>query len=778
MRIAHLEIANFRKLLAVRVDLNTGTTLLVGANNSGKTSAMIALRHFLVDSGCFCMNDFTLSHWPKIRSSGDAWLDTSEDAPKIDRNAWTEVVPTLDIWLDVSAQELHYVSKLIPTLDWAGGPLGVRLRFEPVDLEAFRKEFTQTVFQIEETKKQVPLDEHGKPTISVSLWPTDMISFLEKRLGTHFRVRAYLLDPSKLCAPSDGQAMPQVLEEEQEPVELDHLRTLMRIDEIDAQRGFGHSSESNDDEGQIRGRSRLSTQLRSYFAKHLDPSNFPDLNDLGALAAIEAAQRAFDERLEESFKPAFHEVEGLGYPGVTDPKITISTILRPVEGLRHDAAVKYRVDVKEEDGRTPLLTLPEDFNGLGYQNLISMVFRLMSFRDAWMRVGKAAKQPENAQPIPPLHLVLIEEPEAHLHIQVQQVFAKKAFEILRAHPSLTAGGFTTQLVISTHSIHIAHELDFACLRYFRRLPAGQKASVPVSTVINLSKVFGSDDETKRFVTRYLKAQHCDLFFADAAILVEGPAERMLIPHFIREHYAVLNHSYVTLLEIGGSHAHRLRPLIDELGLLTLIVTDLDSQGLQPSTDGTQPAKLKAMQPQRGIDQTTNNDTLKNWCPEKTSIDELLNLQTAGKVRDDDGLLFAVRVAYQNACSIELKAGDPPQEAIPYTFEDALAFTNHTFFQTLVGSGLVAKFRTAASDETTAAGLGTAYFDALRSGKKAEFALDVLFAPNFSGLKVPTYIREGLEWLEERLVKKQAESLPTLVNAAVGSTEESALGETQ
>jgi len=57
MRIDHLEILNFRKLLAVRVDLSARTTLLVGANNSGKTSAMIALRHFLVDSAKFCMND-------------------------------------------------------------------------------------------------------------------------------------------------------------------------------------------------------------------------------------------------------------------------------------------------------------------------------------------------------------------------------------------------------------------------------------------------------------------------------------------------------------------------------------------------------------------------------------------------------------------------------------------------------------------------------------------------------------------------------------------------
>jgi len=42
MIISHLEIANFRKLLSVRVDLAQQTTVFVGANNSGKTSAMLA----------------------------------------------------------------------------------------------------------------------------------------------------------------------------------------------------------------------------------------------------------------------------------------------------------------------------------------------------------------------------------------------------------------------------------------------------------------------------------------------------------------------------------------------------------------------------------------------------------------------------------------------------------------------------------------------------------------------------------------------------------------
>ena len=52
MLIKFVEIANFRKLLSVRVDLAQKQTLFVGANNSGKSSAMLALRRFLVPRRC------------------------------------------------------------------------------------------------------------------------------------------------------------------------------------------------------------------------------------------------------------------------------------------------------------------------------------------------------------------------------------------------------------------------------------------------------------------------------------------------------------------------------------------------------------------------------------------------------------------------------------------------------------------------------------------------------------------------------------------------------
>ncbi|RZI62553.1 MAG: ATP-dependent endonuclease [Rubrivivax sp.] len=766
MHIEFVEIANFRKLLSARVDLSQKTTLFVGANNSGKTSAMLALRRFLTPQRCaFEIHDFTLCHLGSLIDIGEAWIQAHQTSVKADLSldAWMQALPTLDIWLHVEEDEVHRVRDLVPLMEWTGGRLGVRLRYEPKDLNALFKDFITAITEANAMREAAAAAAAAKGVgTKLTVWPETLVDFLTKRLNSMFTIRVYPLDPDLLAAPKKLQALPQKLPTSALPIDGDPLGGLIKVHDIPAQRGFGEIPSGFEEDGELKasaGGTRLSEQLRSYYSKHLDPAKGPDPMDLEALQAMEAAEDAFDLKLTESFSECFTEVAGLGYPGVSDPRPRVSTRLRAIDGLNHSAAVNFEVDMVSDAGSvTPLLLLPEGSNGLGYQNLISMIFRLMSFRDAWMRIGKASKGTEAAS-IEPLHLVLVEEPEAHLHAQVQQVFIKKAYEVLRRRPELGENdALRTQLIVSTHSSHVAHETPFASLRYFRRLPAGMVAKVPVSTVVNLSQVFGDGTKTERFVSRYLRAQHADLFFADAAILVEGPAERMLIPNFIRAHYQVLHQSYVTLLEIGGSHAHRLRPLIDHLGLSTLIVTDLDSL---TGTGGS------SVQPALGAGQKTNNATLKTWVPELDDIDALMGAAPAAKtISDADDTLFAVRAAYQIPVDVTMPGATAKETAYPYTFEDALVFENMDFFATFAGPGLNAKFRTAIANGGGVAAVGASMFEALKDGKKAEFALDVLMADEFNSLKVPTYIAEGLEWLLEQMKKKQVEILTTAPATAV------------
>ncbi|MDO8311314.1 MAG: ATP-dependent endonuclease, partial [Sideroxyarcus sp.] len=245
--------------------------------------------------------------------------------------------------------------------------------------------------------------------------------------------------------------------------------------------------------------------------------------------------------------------------------------------------------------------------------------------------------------------------------------------------------------------------------------------------------------------RYLKATHCDLFFADGAILVEGPAERILVPHFVREReaYAYLKRCYITWLEIGGSHAHRLRSLIEHLGLSTLIITDIDAK------DGATEASVN---PKRGAGQRARNETVKTWLPKEESLDALLDMNDEGKTFTDESG-YAVRVAYQTPISVMFKS-TVAAEALANTFEDALVYENSELFAALEGNGLIKKFRNALASSTDLAQLAEKASEALKNGTKAEFALDILFSEEVDQLKVPAYIDDGLAWLADQLKRKE------------------------
>src|SRR4051812_23003285 len=100
MRIAFVEIQNFRKLKAVRIDLASEKTVFVGANNSGKTSAMVALRHFLVDPKRISIHDFTISNLLLLHEIGVALENLDPEKPLGDYGGekWGAALPSMDVW--------------------------------------------------------------------------------------------------------------------------------------------------------------------------------------------------------------------------------------------------------------------------------------------------------------------------------------------------------------------------------------------------------------------------------------------------------------------------------------------------------------------------------------------------------------------------------------------------------------------------------------------------------------------------------------------------------
>ena len=134
VKIKFVGIQNFRKLKKCRIPFGDQETLFVGANNSGKTSAIDALINFLdtEKQKRFSVTDFTLSNWSNLNNYAETWRsDKPENIKGSELHEWQFLCPSIDVWLDAKVSEVQKVAHLIPTLKWNGEPLGVRLVYQP-----------------------------------------------------------------------------------------------------------------------------------------------------------------------------------------------------------------------------------------------------------------------------------------------------------------------------------------------------------------------------------------------------------------------------------------------------------------------------------------------------------------------------------------------------------------------------------------------------------------------------------------------------------------------
>ena len=223
---------------------------------------------------------------------------------------------------------------------------------------------------------------------------------------------------------------------------------------------------------------------------------------------------------------------------------------------------------------------------------------------------------------------------------------------------------------------------------------------------------------------------------------------MLLPHFIRHNFdgkQGLNRSYISILEVGGAHAQRLKPLIDILDLPTLVITDTDATGEKTvKRKGKDVIVNASVRPIRGKGQGSGSNTLKQWFEfDVTSLDGVIDKKFEEKV------LSNARAAYQYEIEVEYN-GKTIEKAIPYTFEDALALSNIRLLKNLEKpTGMMRKMKDAC-EEPTLEECTESMYEALENSGKAKMALDIIFDLDPKDLKVPFYIHEGLEWLQDEL----------------------------
>ena len=703
------------------IDFGEKETVLVGANNSGKTSAISAIVGFLKNTDRFTLKEFTATNWALINEIGEKWLENdSVDEALLSSHQWDTIVPSMDVWINVEDGEQYRVNHLIPSLStWDGKKVGVRGQYGPKDVKKL-----YTAYKEAKTKANIlESTEEWKKAGSPELYPRNLCDFLGKGLNLkeYFNVKYYIIDPALDPIEED-----KVQETPDHELDSNPFESLIRVDTILASRDFsdpGGQSDSDID--------TLSKQFQQYYKSCGLEDEELTSEGLNLLGGIAIANKTYDEKLRKTFEMPVGELKNINYPGFQNPEIKIRSKIQIEEAIKHDSAVQFAIQGMEQ------LVLPEKYNGLGYRNLISIYMKLIDFREKWLRTFS------DGENIEPIHIVFVEEPEAHLHAQAQQVFVRKAFEalcnneLIKEHPWLN-----TQLVLSTHSNHIVNELDLNCMRYFRRVIGDSK--IPISKVVNLSSTFGKDEEeTKQFVTRYIRLTHCDIFFSDAVILVEGPAEKILVPNFLTK--AGLDSYYISVIEINGRHAHSFRKLIEKIGIATLIITDIDAAETKIGKDGKK--HLSSVITSKGKGYKTSNPSIKNWLPEKEKIDDLLVLDEKEKI------IGNVKIAFQTSINVKWdKDTKDLVEICPYTFEDALIFTNLELFRQdgLKKMGGITTISNLLRKSDSANELQQCIFERLESKsdfKKADFAVSLLYKNDFIDLEAPAYIKEGLNWMK-------------------------------
>lgn len=659
MRLENVKIRNFRLLRRLSIDLDhtKTTTILVGPNNSGKTSVMEALRLFTGAAN---------------EGQRISFHDLSQLRHRNLQHIEKRIVSDVDY-----EKKLAFLKRFAPRmrleLTFTYGEESADLIAATqllMDLNPDAKRVTMRIDYVLENAKRLLDEFEARPRKDVTL-----CDYLKETFRDHYKRAYFKVSP-------DGK--------EVEPLEDGNLlKSLIRIDIVPAQRHV------DDDEG---GRSaKLSKLLHDHYER------FYKVDDADGYQAIEDALTESAGDLTGKYGRAFgrltKRLQSFGYPpGQKAPDLRVRAELSAETIYRDNARIYYASEHAGREGVMEEFELPEKYNGLGYKNLIYIVLQLESFRAA-VDATKGDK--------PRVHIIAIEEPEAHLHPQMQTVFISEISKALE-----TDGGTTAQVLLSTHSSHMIAHSEFEPVRYFRRV--GRQVAMRDLSQLPLPP---DDPDLLDFLRRYIRLTHCDLFFADKAIFVEGQVERLLLPMMMEQQAKVagcetLGSQYISISEVGGGHAHKFKPIIDFLGIPSLIITDIDSVDDE--------GKKCPVSTGKG----TSNACLRKWIPAKETVDELKACDDAAKTQG------YIRVAYQ--VTQEGHCGRSFEEAFIYANVDWLT-ANHAKLSATK----------AAVKKAVNAGLTAQAWDLSGKLGKVDFALDLIGAP---GWEVPLYIQEGLQWL--------------------------------
>ena len=660
MQLSKIRIKNYRLLIDAELEVEPKTTLIVGRNNTAKTSCFECIGKVL-DGTQFSFNDYPLLKRENLYTDFASFMAkeiTFEDL--CERLEPISIEFLVDYSLDAPEDNLGALSPFIIDVDVDTTTALIRAEYK---LKADEK----SIWKILEPSYYVngifsPDDDVHNAIIS---------SFHKL-----FEMTIYAINPKNA---EDKQIKKQK-----------ELSELFPFHIIQAERRLG------EDGTQDNSLSSLVSDFFDMSEDELDPSVSEKVKELRVI--VETANKNVQQQSDSILSALVSNAVGFGYPNGEELQLGVTTQLNIDDQIKNQTQLSYTAGTSNE-------RLPSTYNGLGYKNLIKMEFLLAAFAKKVEKCGDAC-----------IPLLFIEEPESHMHPQMQHAFAEYLEAFLA---KITSIGIQT--LLTSHSAHIANTMVFSKIRYAQKTKTGVIYK-------NLNTFAEENSSNIDFIRKYLTITKCDLFFADKAIFVEGASERLLLPdmidkcakagNFDSQEYK-LPAQYYALVEIGGAYAYKFIPFAEFLGIPCLILTDLDSVSGQKGANGR--IYYSSVPVSRG--ETTSNETLKWWVRKKKEIPEDDNTQIA--LTD----ITSMSPADKTRCRCHIEFQTTENGLCGHSLEEAIRNVNRTYY----GLG-----DTPTEDDLEFSGK-----------KKTDFALNLIC--ECEDYAVPAYIKNGLVWLNDQQV---------------------------
>lgn len=692
MKINKIEVENFRLLKNFSIDLENELSLVIGKNNTGKTSILSVLDKFINEKSKFSYDDFNIDFKNELED-----LIKSADV--------TDEFPSKGIKLKIyieytDTDDLSNVSRVLMDLDPDNN--NIVLGFEyTVSYDDFLKiKADYGGFAASENAKNVKKKEYK---------PRELKDFLKQNLEAYFKTHKFSFEYD-IVANRITETKPIDLLSENI-----NLKDIISFKYISARRDVTNKEKEN----------TLSKQTSSLYKKKEDNSDktqaTEDFKD-----QLSETDSTLSDIYKDLFKDVIKKVQDFGGVKLNDTDIAIISTLQHRELLEGNTTVVYTHDDHK---------LPEHYNGLGYMNLISMIFEI----EILVQDFKRDKDKKPAD----INLLIIEEPEAHTHPQMQYVFIKNIKKLLGEGVKRDDGiERPLQYIITTHSSHIVADSDFDDIKYLKTIA---KNDVTAKNLKDLRAQYDADPKQYQFLKQYLTISRAEIFFADKAVLIEGDTERILIPTFMRkvdleeaarlqaagnaDIFLPLLSQNISTIEVGA-YSQIFEKFIDFLGIKSLILTDIDA------------IKVTG-QNAKGQDE---------WgaCPvnegTKTSNSAINHFLSAVTWNDLKALPVGDRTIVVGSSTICICYQQEENTYHARSFEDAFIHLNRVFVKgnkdTFQGLKNVSDFD---DDEKSPFVLANNCVK-----KKTHFALDILYHSDekFTNWSIPAYIKNGLLWLKE------------------------------